>query len=111
MAAEQKFTTLQELLKHKELITAEAASKHHDGFVPTVPRAPVEEEVSAPVRKNGTAPPKEEVGRGRILLFLPTNEKITILKERVGQSYGGDWLHEVTTRDGHKFLAMQKQLK
>lgn len=108
MAEERKHTTLRELLSQKSKIEQEAVSNKHEGFLPTVAQFPKEPE--ATVEKKNPTPQKKEVERGRILLFTPTKEKVTILREKVGKSYTGDWLHEVTTRDGHKFLAMQKQL-
>lgn len=56
-------------------------------------------------------PPKEENKRGRILVFKPTGEKVTVLKENVGRSYEGTKIHEVANREGHVFLASDKQLK
>lgn len=110
MAEERKFTTLRELLNQKDRIEREAASGGHDGFFPVAVQVPsadgktvIRGQVNPPSQKNGSS-------RGRILMFTPTKEKVTVLREKVGQSYNGDWLHEVTTRDGHKFLAMQKQL-
>ncbi len=110
MAEERKHTSLRELLDTKNRIEAEAALGGHDGFFPAVVQIPSADgktvargQVNPTSQKNGPS-------RGRILMFTPTKEKVTVLREKIGQSYHGDWLHEVTTRDGHKFLAMQKQL-
>jgi hypothetical protein len=111
MADEKKHTTLTDLLGQKNRIEFEATSKGHDGFFP------VAVQVSGPdgkVSTRGQTDPtlrKNKSERGRILVFEPTKEKVTILRPRVGQSYRGDWIHEVTTREGHKFLALQKQLE
>lgn len=111
MAEERKYTSLVELLKQKSRIEMEAAASGHDGFFPAVIQVPSADGKTITRGQTNPAPQKNGTGRGRILMFEPTNEKVTILKERVGQSYKGDWLHEVTTKDGHKFLALQKQLK
>jgi hypothetical protein len=109
MAEETKHTTLRELLGDKDRIKLIAASSGHDGFFPVAVQ--VEAVDGKTITRGQTNPTSQNGLRGRIFVFLPTQEKVTILKEKVGQSYKGDWLHEVTTRDGHKFLAMQKQLK
>jgi hypothetical protein len=110
MAEERKHTTLRDLLGDKDKIKLLAASSGHDGFMPVAVQVPSEDGKTV-VRGQTNPTPQNGSSRGRILVFTPTQEKVTILREKVGQSYKGDWLHEVTTRDGHKFLAMQKQLK
>lgn len=109
--ADRKFTTLRELLAQKGRINLEAASSGHDAYLPTTVRVQTDEGKIVTRGPASPTPSKEVVGRGRILLFLPTKEKVTIIREKVGRSYNGDWLHEVTTREGHTFLALQKQLK
>lgn len=109
MAEERKFTSLRELLDQKDRISVEASGNGHDGFFPAVVQVPSPD--GKTVTRGQTNPTPRKSERGRILMFLPTKEKVTVLREKVGQSYNGDWLHEVTTRDGHKFLALQKQLK
>lgn len=111
MADEKKYTTLTDLLGQKNRIELEAASRGHDGFFPEAVRIP---QADGKVVTRGQTDPASQNGsseRGRILMFEPTKEKVTVLRAKVGQSYHGDWIHEVTTRDGHKFLALQKQLK
>jgi hypothetical protein len=111
MAEERKHTSLRDLLDQKTRIELEAAASGHDGFFPVPIQVPTADGKTV-LRGQATPPPrKKAVERGRIIVFLPTQEKVTVLREKVGQSYKGDWLHEVTTREGHKFLAMQKQLK
>jgi len=104
--ANEKYTRLNDLLGNSPRIATEAAG--HDAFFPTT--------VEVPNGKGGTtirgqSKPTLPSQRGRILLFVPTKEKVTVVRDRVGKSYQGDWIHEVTTRDGHVFLALQKQLK
>jgi hypothetical protein len=111
MAEEKKFTSLVDLLRQKDRINLEAAAQGHDGFFPVAVQVPQSDGKTVTRGQTNPTPKKDGAYRGRILLFEPTKERVTILKERVGQSYQGDWLHEVTTREGHKFLAMQKQLK
>lgn len=55
--------------------------------------------------------PAEEFGRGRVLLFIPTGERVTIMRPKVGRNYHGDWIHEVVNREGKEFLASERQLK
>ncbi|SRR6266704_3144733 len=110
MAEERKHTSLLELLNQKSRIELEAASSGHDGFFPAAVQVTSSEGKTVIRGQTNPTPQKNGTGRGRILLFSPTKEKVTILREKVGQSYNGDWIHEVTTREGHKFLAMQKQL-
>lgn len=111
MAEERKYTSLRELLDQKSRIELEAASSGHDGFFPVTVQIPSKDGKTITRGQTNPTPQKNGAQRGRILMFEPTKEKVTVVKERVGQSYNGDWLHEVTTREGHKFLAMQKQLK
>jgi hypothetical protein len=59
-----------------------------------------------------TPTPSREVQRGRILTFIPKNQKVTIVRENVGLTYNGDVIHEVVlVGDGRLFLASMKQLK
>ena len=84
-------------LKHEEV----ARTKIHDAEIveePNKKEVPVD-----------SAPHKEE--RGRILLFKPTGETVTVVRQRVGASYNGDHIHEVISREGKVFLASTKQLK
>ena len=101
---------LTDLLKNGGEIERESRTHGHDGFFPNVVTV-VGPEGKSVVRGQSNPTPSVSAERGRILLFAPTGERVTILKEKVGQSYKGDWLHEVTTREGHRFLALQKQLK
>ena|SRR2546421_2058689 len=110
MAEERKHTSLLELLNQRDRIELEAAASGHDGFFPVAVQVPSSNGKTVTRGQTNPAPQKNGTGRGRILLFAPTKERVTILRERVGQNYNGDWIHEVTTRDGHKFLAAQKQL-
>lgn len=111
MAEERKYTSLRELLDQKKRIEIEAASSGHDGFFPVVVQVSSADGKTVTRGQTNPTSQKNGVARGRILMFEPTKEKVTVVKERVGQSYKGDWLHEVTTKEGHKFLALQKQLK
>ena len=111
MAEERKFTSLQDLLKQKERISLESAGHGHEAFFPVAVRVQGEDGKVSIRGKATPTPPADVAKRGRILMFIPTKERVTLLRERLGKSYQGDWIHEVTTRDGHKFLAMQKQLK
>lgn len=61
--------------------------------------------------KKAAAPAVEEDSKGRRLVFKPTSETVTIVREKVGQTYNGDWIHEVVSKDGHKFLSSERQLK
>jgi hypothetical protein len=50
--------------------------------------------------------------RGRFFLFVPTKERVTVVRENVGKVYDGTWVHEVVSSgEGRKFLASVKQLK
>jgi len=49
--------------------------------------------------------------RGKIFVFVPTGDHVTVTKELVGKTYNGDPIHEVTSRQGRIFLASSKQLK
>lgn len=91
-------------------IEKEARASGHDAFFPAVVTVAGPEGKSV-VRGQPSPTSSVSAERGRILLFTPTGERVTVLRERVGQSYRGDWLHEVTTREGHKFIALQKQLR
>lgn len=106
--ADGKFTRLTDLLGNKPAIASQSAG--HDAFFPTPVQVP-DGAGSTTIRGQAGPASRDESKRGRILLFIPTKEKVTVIRERVGKSYNGDWLHEVTTRDGHTFLSLQKQLK
>lgn len=111
MADDRKHTTLTDLLGQKDRIELEAASRGHDGFFPAAVQVSSSNGKVVVRGQTSPTPSGNESERGRILVFKPTDEKVTVLRTKVGQSYKGDWIHEVTTRDGHKFLALQKQLK
>jgi hypothetical protein len=103
-----KHTTLQDLLAHKDRISGAAKAGGHDAYMPV----PVQIEGENGKRElRGQSQPKTPGAKGRLLIFLPTGEKVTVVRENVGRSYKGDNLHEVTTREGHKFCALQAQLK
>lgn len=109
MAEERKFTAIGDLLKQCERISSEAAG--HDAFFPVAVRVPSTDGKTT-IRGQAKSTSQSEIAeRGRRLLFIPTKEKVTLVRTRVGNSYQGDWIHEVVTKDGKKFLAMQKQLK
>lgn len=108
--ADQKYTKLTDLLGHSDMIKIEAGSRGHDAFMPTPVRVQ-DENGQATVRGQSNPAQMENSLLGRILLFLPTKEKVTVVREKVGKSYRGMWLHEVTTKDGKKFLALQTQLQ
>lgn len=92
----------------KEL-TTEAAQQGHDAFVPS-PVTVQGQDGKLEIRGAGSpATPKGQ--RGRIAIFMPASERVTIIRERVGQSYAGLWIHEVVNREGKKFLASDIQLK
>lgn len=102
-------------LKHKTIwdlapgaIEKEAASHGHDGLMPT-PVTVVRDGKQA-IRGNGNPTPSKGQ-RGRIAVFTHTGERVTVLKEKVGESYNGVPIHEVTTREGKIFLASENQLK
>jgi hypothetical protein len=111
MAEERKHTSLRDLLDQKSRIELEASVGGHDGFFPVPIQVPTADGKMVLRGQMTTAPPKNAVGRGRILIFIPTKERVTIVRSKVGQSYKGDWMHEVVTKDGHKFMALQKQLQ
>ena len=106
-------TTLQDLTADGSRIKSTARSYGHDAFMP-VPTRQEGETVSQARGQSAPAPKKPSTpagDRGRRLTFQPTGERVTVVREKIGRSYHGDWLHEVVTADGHKFMAMQKQLK
>lgn len=111
-----KHQTLADLVRSPEKIDREAKGqekvKGAPSFVETLPPVVQKVEATAVRKANPSSLPKKELGqRGRIFLFEPTKERVTVIRNRVGQTYGGDWIHEVTARDGHKFLSSEKQLR
>lgn len=108
-----RHSTIRTLTENSQSIRAAARAGGHDAFMPVPTRQEGEVESQARGQSQPT-PIKKPVqgsdGRGLRLVFLPTREKVTLVREQVGRSYKGDWLHEVITGDGHKFLAMDKQL-
>lgn len=111
MAEERKFTSLRDLVDQKGRVDQESTSHGHDAFMPVAVQVPQKNGSVAVRGQVDPVPNGQKSSRGRILLFLPTKERVTVVREKVGQSYKGDWLHEVITREGHQFLALQKQLK
>jgi hypothetical protein len=100
---------LNEYKSAKGKIANEAASHGHDGFFP-IPVVVSGANGSTTVR--GQTKKATPLGdRGRLLVFIPTGERVTVMKEKVGQTYNGDDIHEVVSKDGRKFLASLKQLK
>ena len=102
-------------LKHKTIldlapstVEKEAAKNGHDGFMPTSVK--VMKDGKQITRGNGNPTPSKGQ-RGRIATFTYTGERVTVLQERVGESYNGTPIHEVTTREGKIFLASENQLK
>lgn len=91
-------------------IAVDAAQQGHDGFMP-VPVAVQGTNGKQEIRGAGTPATPSKGQRGRIVVFIPTKEKVTVTKERVGQNYNGGWIHEVTSREGKNFLAADSQLK
>ena len=109
--AEQKRTTIRDLLSDPSQVKIRAESSGHEAYFPV----PVQVEgKDGKTEIRGQIDPAlgvEEALRGRIYIFTPTGERVTIIRPRVGKSYKGDWIHEVITREGHSFLSTQKQLK
>jgi hypothetical protein len=89
-------------------LSAEAAAQGHDAYFP-VPVAVQNEQGKTVIRGQARKPVVSQ--RGKIFVFLPTREKVTILRTKVGEAYDGTAIHEVATREGKKFLSSQKQLK
>jgi len=85
----QKYTTLRDLTNAR---------------VPQ-PKLPVR----PPAQKDD--PTTMQSNRGRVLIFIPTGEKVTVVRDVVGQNYSGEWVSEVISREGKKFLAARKQLR
>ena len=101
-------------LKHSTLAALVNAPEQlatiHSVSEPEVLAAEKAKKDEAPVvEKPASHEPPEE--RGRFLIFLPTNERVTISRVVVGQTYAGLHVHEVITKDGRKFLASSKQLR
>ncbi len=83
-----------------------AAAHGHDGFMPEKVAVPGKNGLE--IRGNGNPPSPKQ--RGRVFIFKPTGERVTVTREKVGVSYEGVAIHEVTARNGNKFLASIKQL-
>lgn len=100
--------TLADLMKDSGKIATAALLAGHTGEIPR----PVVQSKEDLEKKNGNSAtlPEKEGQRGRIFMFKPTGERVTVMKERVGNTYAGDWVHEVISRDGKQFLASTKQL-
>lgn len=89
----------------------EAETLHHDkALEKEVHDGELVESQTGESAQKKTQTRKESV-LGRIFLFVPTGERVTVTRELVGKSYQGDPIHEVTARDGHIFLASLKQLR
>jgi hypothetical protein len=104
--------TLVELTGAPGKIEAEAAASGHDGFMPVqvvVPGSNGKPTVRGQAKR--AAPYQEAGDKGRSFLFWPTKEMVTIVREKVGKAYSGDWIHEVISREGKKFLASVSQLR
>lgn len=99
---------LREVSSAKRAIATEAEAQGHDGFFP-VPVVLAGENGKKTIRGQVKAAPSGE--KGRLLIFLPTHENVTVVRQKVGQTYAGHWIHEVVSREGKKFLASAKQLK
>lgn len=109
-----KHQTLADLVRSPGKIEQRAKEQGHAEVIPKLVETQSRWKTPAPAVKklNPSSLPKKEQGeRGRIFLFEPTKEKVTVVRNQVGQTYAGDWIHEVTGRDGHKFLASTKQLR
>lgn len=91
-------------------IAVDAAQQGHDGFLP-IPVVVQGQNGKSEVRGAGNPATSVKGQRGRIVVFTPTKEKVTVTRERVGQNYNGGWVHEVTNREGQQFLAAESQLK
>jgi hypothetical protein len=90
-------------------IEEEAEAQGHDGFVP-VPVTVTDKAGHRVIRGQGSLAPS--LGkRGQVFVFEPTHDRVTVLRHKVGNSYAGDVIHEVVNKDGHKFLASERQLK
>lgn len=74
-----------------------------------VQRKPQADPHSKNGKKNPTQVP-EERELGRIRVFKPTKERVTVVRERVGKAYNGVWIHGVVNRAGDEFLASETQL-
>jgi hypothetical protein len=100
-----KHRTIIEMAKEVGTGKLEAEAAGHDTCFP-VPSASQKR-----TPKGGSKEVKSTDQRGMIYVFVATNEKVTVVRSNVGQTYDGTAAHEVVTRDGHKFLANQKQLR
>lgn len=92
-------------------IKEEASTLKHDEIAREVVHQAeiVEEEPKKTVE--ASRPISRQKERGRMFVFKPTGERVTVTKDRVGLSYNGDVIHEVTSREGKVFLASTRQLK
>jgi hypothetical protein len=107
-----KHQTLADLVKNPVKIGVEAAAAGQTGdLIPPAQPKP-EKKQQAPVKKkeNPTTVANGKSFRGRVFLFKPTSERVTVIRENVGNAYDGDWIHEVISRDGKMFLVSMKQL-
>jgi len=95
--------------KVEKKIAVDAAQQGHDAFTPAATVQGTNGKLEIRGAGNPATPSKGQ--RGRIVIFIPTKEKVTVTKERVGQNYNGGWVHQVTSREGQVFLAADNQLQ
>ena len=107
-----KHQTLADLVKNPIKIEIGASNAGHtDNLKEPVVAKPVEEKKPEPKKKETPATVTNGHGyRGRRFIFKPTSEPVTVVREKVGNAYDGDWIHEVVSGEGKLFLASMKQL-
>lgn len=103
-----KHQTLFDLVRNPQRIETQSAGHPALGLQKTAPVSPQVPVVSPPAEKKSE--PQKGV-RGKAYIFVPMSERVTVIREKVGNTYNGDWIHEVVGKDGRKFLASTKQLK
>ena len=106
-----KHQTLADLVRNPAKIDAAVDTVDHSGFLPKSTSPVTKKKVELKIGEKASITSNGNGQRGRIFLFKPTKERVTVLREKVGNAYDGAFIHEVVNREGKKFLASTKQLE